>query len=117
MTSTYEIGVVTLSMGCLVFVFGVIALFDSALMIAGNLLIIAGMVMLLRSKSFTLFELDKLLGTFIFVLGIVAMLLRMCLVGFLLEFCGLVYIFKKSMPSFRSVLFRLFRGNILSKSN
>ncbi|KAI4290952.1 hypothetical protein PAPHI01_0226 [Pancytospora philotis] len=117
MASTKEIGIVTVTTGCAIFFFGVLAMFDSALMIAGNLLVIAGTAMLLRSRSLSLLECDKLFGTFLFGLGVIALFLRLCMVGFLLELFGLVYVFKKSIPSFRSVLLRLFFAKSLNKSS
>lgn len=104
---------ISICTGGAVFLLGVVAMFDKALMIAGNFLIIIGTTLLLRSKSFSLFEFDKIMGTAMFVLGIVSLVLKLTILGFLLELIGLIYIFKKSVPSFKAVLFKLMYGKLL----
>lgn len=113
MVNTNEAGIISICTGGAIFMLGVIAMFDKALMIAGNFLIIAGTIMLLRSRSLSLLEFDKIMGTIMFALGIVSLSLRLMMLGFLLELIGLIYIFKKSAPSFKAVLFRLMYGKIL----
>ena len=108
-----ETGIVAICTGAGIFLFGVMVMFDKALMIAGNFIIIVGLGILLNSKAFSLFELDKMLGMAMFILGIISLLLKYTVLGFLLETIGLIYVFKKSVPSFRATLLRLFYGKLL----
>ncbi|KAI5173444.1 hypothetical protein PAEPH01_1984 [Pancytospora epiphaga] len=110
MVSAIEGGVVAMCTGAGIFAFGVIALFDKALMTAGNLLFIIGALLVSRSSSLSVFKSNKLPGTVVFLLGIVALFLKLSILGFLLEIVGMSYVFKKSLPSFRTILFRLFFG-------
>lgn len=114
--NTTETGVVAISTGAGIFLFGVLVMFDKALMIAGNFIIVIGMAILLNSRAFTFFELDKMLGMVMFLLGIASLFLKYTMLGFLLETAGLIYIFKKSVPGFRAILIRLFYGKLLKTS-
>ena len=113
MTSAAEAGVVVMCTGAAIFALGVVAMFDKALMTAGNFLVLAGAGLMSRSRGLSVFEPNKLPGTVVFLLGIVALLLKLSVLGFLLEIAGMGYVFKKSLPSFRTVLFRLFYGKVI----
>ena len=107
-----ETGIVIVGTGMCILTLGALLLFDKALVIAGHLLILIGFGLLFKSKTFTLFQLDKLQGTCFFVLGITVLLFKYQLLGFLLEILGLLLIFKSSMPNFRSIIMHLiFKSN------
>lgn len=108
-----ESGIIVTSTGMCIFLLGVLVMLDKALMIVGNLIIVVGMAMLLRAKAFSLLEIDRLIGTVMFAMGIFSLLFRYTLLGFLLEIVGFLYIFKKSIPSFKSVIIRLFYNKLL----
>lgn len=108
-----ETGIVAICTGSAIFMFGAILMFDKALMVAGNLIIIIGMLILIKSKVLSLIELDKMLGLLLFILGVFSLVMRYVMLGFILEMCGMIYIFKQSIPSFRSVFMKLIYGKVL----
>ena len=99
-----ESGIAVVSIGMSVFAIGMLLLMDKALMISGNLLIVVGLGLLLRSKSLALLSIDKAHGMALFVMGIVFLIYGFCAFGFLLEASGLFVMLKDSIPTFRSVL-------------
>lgn len=108
--SLNETGTVTICTGMVVLLLGSFFLFDKALVIAGNLLVIVGFALILRANALSLLRFEKLQGTAFFVLGIALLLLKYTLLGVLLEAVGLLMIFKGSLPSFNNVLYSfLFR--------
>lgn len=105
-----ETGIVVIGTGMTILTLGAILLFDKALVIAGHLLMLAGFVLLMKSKAFVLFNPEKLQGTCFFILGVAILFLKYQLFGFLLEFLGLLLIFKSSIsiPSFKSIFLKIF---------
>ena len=95
---------ITIFCGCGIFLFGMFVLLDRALMAAGNMIIIAGFIMLLRTDVFYLLRPTNMLGVMLFTTGIISLLLRHVLLGCLLEFVGVFYIIKQSLPSLSSFL-------------
>ncbi|ELA42752.1 uncharacterized protein VICG_00067 [Vittaforma corneae ATCC 50505] len=103
--SLNETGTITICTGIGVLLLGTFLLFDKALVIAGNLLVIAGFAQILRSSTFSLLKFEKLQGTAFFVLGVALLVLKYTLFGVLLEAVGLFMIFKSSLPSFSNVFY------------
>jgi hypothetical protein len=114
--NTKETGVVVLTIGASVFGLGFVLLMDRALMIAGNLLVIAGLVILARSRMLGLLRPERLQGTAVFALGVLFLWYNFVLFGFLMELVGLFLILKDSLPTFRDVLKKLLFGKLLSLS-
>lgn len=108
--SNRENGAVLIGIGFTIMTLGAFVMFDRALMIAGNFIAIGGLSILLRSRIFHLLKPDQLLGTSIFSVGILSLFMRHVILGFLLEFFGLIWIFKQSIPNIRASLFRLVFG-------
>ncbi|KAF7683085.1 putative Golgi transport protein 1 [Astathelohania contejeani] len=102
-----ETGVTILFIGAIFFFLGGTLLLDKALMIAGNLLIIVGTVILARSKILNIFSLNSLQGLLVFCLGILLMMLKYVTIGFIIEFYGLYLLFLDKLPTFRGILKRM----------
>lgn len=103
-----ETGIVIIVTGMAVLTLGALLLFDKALVIAGHFLFLAGFVVLFRSKTFALFQIDKLQGTCFFILGVAILFFKYQLLGFLLEMIGLFLIFKTLLPNPRTIFFNIF---------
>ena len=103
--SLNETGTITICTGINIVFLGAFFLFDKALVIAGNLLVIFGFVLILRSSTFSLLRFDKLQGTAFFALGIGMLIFKHALFGVLMEMIGLFMIFKSSLPSFTDLLY------------
>lgn len=110
--SLYETAIVTTCTGMVILILGACFIFDTALIIAGNILVTFGFALLFKEKTFSLFKLDKIQGTSLFVLGMAILFFKYALLGVLFELIGLFIIFKNSLPAFRSILYRLFIGRV-----
>ena len=97
---------ITITIGAFVFILGASMLFDKALIIAGNLLIIIGFILIMKSRTADLFKIETLRATIIFVSGLVCLILNYILLGFLLEFIGIFLIFKTYIPDFRTIFYK-----------
>ncbi|EQB61673.1 hypothetical protein NAPIS_ORF00745 [Vairimorpha apis BRL 01] len=110
-----ETGVSVILIGISVFIFGFLLLLDKALMICGNILIFAGIGILVKSNLFNMFHYDKLQGTFVFTLGFLFLVYGFIVLGFIMELIGLFILLKESIPSFRTILRGLLFGRVLKK--
>lgn len=99
-----ETGLATIVFGTLFFVAGSTLLMDKAMAVAGNALVIIGVVVLMDRNVSSLFSLKKVRGTLLFSLGIVFLFKRYVVVGFLIEMCGVYILVKDSIPSLKLVL-------------
>ncbi|KMV65238.1 hypothetical protein M970_100780 [Encephalitozoon cuniculi EcunIII-L] len=107
-----ESGVVVVSIGMSVFLVGAILLMDRALMISGNLLMIIGISLLVRSRMFALLRPEKIQGMVIFAMGVLFLIYRFPMFGFLLETLGLFLLLRDTIPTFRTVLRTLLLGRL-----
>lgn len=115
--SLRENGIMAICTGFAIMMLGTGVMFDRAVIIAGNLIVIAGFVAVFNSQTFKLFHLEMLPGTAIFMTGIVSFFMRYAILGFLLEFVGVILLFKRSISSLRSKLMRLIFGRLYLRSN
>ncbi|GMG23411.1 unnamed protein product [Ambrosiozyma monospora] len=81
--------------GCLLFLFGIVAFFDSALLAMGNILFIIGLVLIIGpSKTIYFFTRpQKVRGSLCFVFGILLILLKKPFFGFVIESFGILGLF------------------------
>eukprot|EP00871_Galdieria_phlegrea_P001028 jgi/Galph1/1926/GphlegSOOS_G618.1 len=94
-----EIGIGLTLFGILFVCLGAL-LFDSKLLALGNLLFVSGIVLIIGSKrSFQFFFYRRRRAAFFFFTGVVFVLLRWPLVGFLVEGFGLVNLFGDFVPT------------------
>lgn len=105
--SLNETGVVTITIGSGIFALGAVLLFDKALMIAGNLIIIIGFIMIMKHRTADLFKLQTIQGTITFIIGLICLFMNYAILGFLLEIIGLIFIFKGYIPDFKTILINL----------
>ncbi|KAL4932461.1 Got1 family protein [Aspergillus undulatus] len=95
MTDNQKIGVIFCSGGGLFLFGGVLMFFDRSLLAMGNILFLIGLTLIIGlEKTLTFFSRrQKLKGTAAFVSGILLILLRWPLTGFLIELYGLFILF------------------------
>ncbi|KAK9450291.1 Got1/Sft2-like family-domain-containing protein [Limtongia smithiae] len=95
LTDLQKAGVGLTAAGSLFLILGVLTLFDSALLAFGNILFIAGVFLIIGVKRAQYFFIrrEKIRGTLCFVFGIVLILLRRPITGFIIEFCGILALF------------------------
>jgi hypothetical protein len=111
-----ETGIIVVSIGASVFGLGLVLLMDRALMISGNLLIIAGLAILAKTRMLSLLRPAKIQGTAVFLLGILFLWYGFVLFGFMMELIGLFFLLRDAMPTFRTVLKKAIFGKLLSFS-
>ncbi len=104
MNST-ESGVTVMLTGVFIFLMGLLILFDKGLVIAGDLIITAGIAMVMGSRLSTLLEAEKILGSLLFCLGMCSYFLKYMVLGIILKIVGVFYILKRSIPNIRSLIF------------
>jgi hypothetical protein len=94
-TSTSEFGAGFTAASILFFFLGLTLFFDRACLSMGNILLLIGMTLLLGpQRMLSLFmRKEKYRGTACFFLGIVVILLRWTIVGFLVELYGILGLF------------------------
>ncbi|KAL5335089.1 vesicle transport protein [Aspergillus crustosus] len=95
MTDNQKIGVIFCSGGGLFLVGGVLMFFDRSLLAMGNILFLIGLTLIIGfEKTLAFFSRrQKLKGTAAFALGIILILIRWPLTGFLIELYGLFILF------------------------
>jgi len=95
LTDTQKIGVAFCSGGGFFLLGGVMLFFDRAMLAMGNILFLAGLTLIIGLQKTALFfaRRQKLKGTAAFVSGIVLILLRWPLIGFLVELYGIFVLF------------------------
>ncbi|KAL4804087.1 vesicle transport protein [Aspergillus unguis] len=95
MTDNQKIGVIFCSGGGLFLFGGVLMFFDRSLLAMGNILFLIGLTLIIGfEKTLAFFSRrQKLKGTAAFVFGVLLILLRWPLTGFLIELYGLFILF------------------------
>ncbi|KAL4877783.1 Got1/Sft2-like family-domain-containing protein [Aspergillus karnatakaensis] len=95
MTDNQKIGVIFCSGGGLFLIGGVLMFFDRSLLAMGNILFLIGLTLIIGfQKTLAFFSRrQKLKGTVAFAAGILLILLRWPLTGFLIELYGLFILF------------------------
>ncbi|KAK9374410.1 Got1/Sft2-like family-domain-containing protein [Lipomyces chichibuensis] len=117
LTDIQKIGVGLTAAGCFFLLLGVITLFDTALLAFGNILFLAGLVLVIGHQRTLYFfaRRQKIRGTICFLLGIVLILCRRPITGFIIEFCGMMALFGDFFSVIVSFLRSLpFIGPVLS---
>lgn len=105
---TSETGIFTILFGFMFFIMGFLLFGDKAMILAGNILIIAGVIIYNRG-SFSLFiSRSKIKGTTLFILGLAFMVKKAVFFGFIIEMIGILLIISERIPSFKSILRRIF---------
>ena len=104
-----EIGVAFCSGGGLFLFAGILMFFDRSMLAMGNILFLIGLTLIIGpQKTFIFFaRRNKLKGTAAFLSGIILILLRWPLTGFLVETYGIVVLFGDFFATIAS-----FAGNI-----
>ncbi|KAK7519166.1 vesicle transport protein [Phyllosticta citricarpa] len=95
LSDSQKIGVAFCSGGGFFLLAGVMMFFDRALLAMGNILFICGLTLLIGLQKTLLFfaRRQKIAGTASFVAGIVLILLRWPLIGFVVELYGIFVLF------------------------
>ncbi|KAH8918403.1 putative GOT1-membrane protein required for ER to Golgi transport [Atractiella rhizophila] len=109
LTDAQKIGVGLTSFGLLFFFLGILLFFDAPLLALGNILFLAGIVLLIGpQKAFYFFaRKQKLRGTLCFVIGIVLVFVKRPFVGMCLESIGFLNLFGDFFPVVLSFLRQL----------
>ncbi|KAI8365288.1 vesicle transport protein [Radiomyces spectabilis] len=109
LSDTQKIGVGLTAFGVFFMTLGVFMLFDVGLLAIGNLLFISGITAIIGPRSTLVFfsRREKLKGTICFVGGIVFVLLKWPIFGFLLEIFGFLNLFGDFFPVIFGFLKRL----------
>lgn len=87
-------------------VLGVLFFFDKALLTIGNLTFVAGLTLVLGLSKVMRFFLkpDKLKGTLLYFGGLLIIILKSTIIGFLLQTFGLFYLFNSFLPNIVSYI-------------
>ncbi|KAK0508734.1 hypothetical protein JMJ35_009010 [Cladonia borealis] len=95
LSDSQKIGVAFCSGGGFFLVGGVIMFFDRAMLAMGNILFLVGLTLIIGLQKTAIFfaRRQKLKGTAAFAVGIILILLRWPLVGFLVELYGIFVLF------------------------
>jgi len=95
LSDSQKIGVAFCSGGGFFLIGGVLLFFDRAMLAMGNVLFLIGLTLIIGAQKTLAFfaRRQKFKGTAAFVAGILLILLRWPLVGFCVEFYGLVILF------------------------
>eukprot|EP01134_Creolimax_fragrantissima_P002350 CFRG2350T1 len=115
-SDSQKIGVGLTGFGALFLLLGVLTFFDRALLAMGNVMFLAGVVMLIGiSKTFAFFfRPGKLRGASTFLGGIVLVLIGYPVVGMAIELFGFINLFGDFFPTIVQFLRRMpIIGNIL----
>ncbi|KAM0687892.1 hypothetical protein COBT_000856 [Conglomerata obtusa] len=99
-----ETGIIVISCGTVFLLLGMILVMDTALMAAGNMLIIIGIIITLKSNFMNVFQVKNMQGLIVFCFGVVIIFYRFILFGFLLEIVGLYLLFFDKIPSIKKIL-------------
>mmetsp|Transcript_18109 Transcript_18109/g.30267 ORF Transcript_18109/g.30267 Transcript_18109/m.30267 type:complete len:141 (-) Transcript_18109:202-624(-) len=96
-----KIGFGLICLGLCFISFGVLLMFDSALIAIGNIMFLMGLYFSIGfSRTFALFaRRDRIRGTICFFLGIALVLMRWGLIGMLLEGFGFINLFGNFLPT------------------
>jgi hypothetical protein len=95
LSDTQKIGLGLTLFGLLFMLLGVLSLFDSGLIAIGNLLLLAGLIVILGlDRTIKFFSRrDRLKGTICFVLGILLVFITWAPIGLAVEFIGFINLF------------------------
>jgi len=101
-----RVGIMITGLGLFFLFFGVIMFFDRALLAFGNLLFVAGVVLVIgfQKTAVFFFQQRKLKGTACFLLGIVLVLFRWPFIGIAIEVFGFFNLFGDFFPIILSFL-------------
>ncbi|KAH7888618.1 vesicle transport protein [Phlebopus sp. FC_14] len=117
LSDTQKIGVALTTFGMLFMFFGVMLLFDAALLALGNLLFLSGLTLIIGpQKTFYFFaRKQKLRGTACFFGGLSLVFFRYTFIGMIIETFGFLNLFGDFFPVVVTFLRQLpFIGNLLS---
>lgn len=101
LTQLQKLGVVFTAGGVFFFVAGVLSFFSARLLAMGNVLFVAGVVMVIGPQKTIVFftRPQKLRGSLCFVLGLVLIFAKRPFWGFLLEMFGILGLFGEFFPT------------------
>ena len=104
-----NIGLGMLGIGVLLFLFGILMLFDRALLVMSNLLILLGIVTLMRPSGFYGFisQNGRGQGTIAFFLGILLVFCKLPLPGIICEVTGAYWLFGGFWPMLMTLLMKI----------
>ncbi|KAK9380914.1 Got1/Sft2-like family-domain-containing protein [Kockiozyma suomiensis] len=117
LTELQKVGVGLIAAGSIFLILGVLTFFDSALLAFGNILLVAGLILLIghRKAAGFFFRQQKIRGAICFIFGIFLILCRRPITGFIIEFCGIMALFGDFFSVIISFLRSLpFIGPVLS---
>jgi len=95
-----KIGTFLLTLSALCFVFGILFLFDAALLALADVLFLLGLVLLIGpSRTVRFFtRKERMRGIISFFLGILLVFVRWSVTGIILQFYGILYLFGSFLP-------------------
>ncbi|KXN72035.1 Got1-domain-containing protein [Conidiobolus coronatus NRRL 28638] len=101
LSDTQKIGAGLASFGLFFIFLGVLYLFDSGLMVIGNLLFLVGLGAIMGFDRTIVFfsRRDRLMGTICFVVGILLLFITWAPIGFAVEFFGFINLFGDFFPT------------------
>ena len=109
MNDRNKIGVGLLGFGALFFIIGILLLFDRALLVMSNILILMAILILMNPKGFYSFAIqkEKIQGTIAFFLGIILVLFKLPIPGIVCEVCGAYWLFGGFLPLLFKLLLKI----------
>ncbi|QPG74541.1 Golgi Transport [Brettanomyces nanus] len=117
LSESQKFGVFFTASGVVLFLVGIMALFDSALLAMGNVLFVLGLVLIIGPHKTVYFfsRTEKLRGSLCFLFGILLILLKHSFIGFIIESFGILGLFGEFFATMVQFLRSLpFIGPILS---
>ncbi|ODV95075.1 hypothetical protein PACTADRAFT_86239 [Pachysolen tannophilus NRRL Y-2460] len=95
LSESQKFGVGFTAAGVLFFIFGILTIFDSALLALGNILFVTGITLIIGPKKTLIFftRQHKIRGSICFALGILLILLKRSFLGFIVETIGILALF------------------------
>jgi len=101
LTDLQKIGIGLTACGVVFLMLGVLLFFDTGLLAMGNVLFIAGVVMVIgfQKAYFFFFQLRKWKGTSTFFVGILMVFFKWPVTGMLIEFFGFINLFGDFFPT------------------
>lgn len=109
MNETQTIGLGVLGFGVALFFLGILMLFDRALLVMSNLLILISIVLLMGPEGVLKFivQKDKMRGTAAFLAGIFLVLIKIPYLGIPCEIAGAYWLFGGFIPLLVSLLLKV----------
>lgn len=110
---TSETGIFTIGFGFFFFITGILFLGDKGMALAGNLLVIIGIILFNKGNFMIFVSRSKIKGTTLFVLGLAFMFKKILMLGFFIELFGILILISDKIPSLKnlmkSLFFKIFR--------